>query len=146
MTGWPRMHRAVVALAFAAVVSLAAGLTAAILQAADAPAPDRPFDDRAVINLGDRRVELLYPGPGHSPDNTTAHIADEHLLFGGCLIRAGDTDWIGNVADADLPAWPATVERLVNRYPDLAVVIPGHGRPGDAALLPHTIQLARDAR
>ncbi len=112
---------------------------------------DHPFDTEATIDLGDIRIELYYPGPGHTRDNSVVYVARDRLLFGGCLVRADTTDWIGNTSDADVDAWPATIDRLIARYGGrVDVVVPGHGRPGDASLLPHTRQLAagaaRDAR
>lgn len=103
------------------------------------------FDATAEIDLGDGQVELFYPGAGHTPDNIVAFVREDSLLFGGCLVRAGHSDWIGNVEDADLPAWPATMDRVIERYGDARLVVPGHGRPGDASLLRHTRELAENA-
>ncbi len=119
----------------------ATALTRTLLGDAGA-AIDHPFDRRATIELGDVDVELFFPGAGHTRDNSVVYVAGDRLLFGGCLIRAATTDWIGNTADADLGAWPETMDRLIHRYRDAAIVVPGHGRPGDASLLPHTRQLA----
>jgi hypothetical protein len=47
------------------------------------------------------------------------------------------------VADADLAAWPTTIERLRARYSRARLVVPGHGEPGTLALLDHTLGLAR---
>lgn len=101
-----------------------------------------PFEASARIELGDVHVELWYPGAGHSPDNIVVYVEEERLLFGGCLVRAGASSWIGNLSDADLAAWPATMDRVIERYADAAVVVPGHGAVGDASLLPHTRALA----
>jgi glyoxylase-like metal-dependent hydrolase (beta-lactamase superfamily II) len=103
-----------------------------------------PFEGEAAIDLGDRRVEILYPGTGHSPDNVVVYLAEEQLLFGGCLVRAAEHD-IGNLGDADVAAWPATMDRLIERYGSAAVVVPGHGNVGDASLLHHTRALALKA-
>jgi len=37
------------------------------------------------------------------------------------------------------------MDRVIARYPDATIAVPGHGRPSDASLLPHTRQLAVDA-
>jgi metallo-beta-lactamase class B len=105
----------------------------------------RPFATTRSIDLGDRTVELFYPGAGHSPDNIVVYLPDQALLFGGCLIRAAASTWIGNLSDADLAAWPATVDRVIDRYPEARVVVPGHGEPGGTGLLAHTRKLAVDA-
>lgn len=103
-----------------------------------------PFASRAALDLGDVHVEVFFPGAGHSPDNVVVYVAEERLLFGGCLVRAGDT--IGNVQDADVGAWPAAMEQVIARYPNVKVVVPGHGATGDGSLLTHTRELALAAR
>lgn len=103
-----------------------------------------PVDAEAAIDLGDVRLEIYFPGAGHSPDNAVVYVREERLLFGGCLVRAADHD-IGNLSDADVGAWPATMDRLIARYGEAAVVVPGHGDLGDASLLSHTRDLARAA-
>jgi glyoxylase-like metal-dependent hydrolase (beta-lactamase superfamily II) len=103
------------------------------------------FEATARIDLGDLDLELFYPGAGHAPDNIVVHVREEHLLFGGCLVRAGETKGLGNLEDADLPAWPATMDRVMERYGSARTVVPGHGRSGDASLLLHTRTLAEQA-
>ena len=51
----------------------------------------------------------------------------------------------GNIADADLEAWPRAVTSLLAL--PVAVVIPGHGDRTDAGLIQHTLDvLARTPR
>ena len=58
------------------------------------------------------------------------------------LLREG---WLaknlGNVADADLAAWPASLERTRGQFPQMRIVVPGHGLPGGPDLLTHTREL-----
>jgi glyoxylase-like metal-dependent hydrolase (beta-lactamase superfamily II) len=104
------------------------------------------FETTTQIDLGDLHLELFYPGAGHAPDNIVVHVREEHLLFGGCLVRAGDASGLGNLEDADLPAWPATMDRVMERYGSARTVVPGHGRTGDASLLLHTRTLAEQGK
>ena len=88
------------------------------------------------------RIEIFSPGPAHAPDNVVVWLARERILFGGCMVRAAGTKALGNTADADLAAWPASARRLVERYAATArVVVPGHGERGGADLLTHTVTL-----
>jgi glyoxylase-like metal-dependent hydrolase (beta-lactamase superfamily II) len=98
--------------------------------------------DAHVFDLGGRAVEVFYPGPGHTIDNAIAYDAQTRVMFGGCLIRAAVTTDLGNTADAVVGEWRLSVARIAERYASLAIVIPGHGRPGDAGLLTHTMELA----
>lgn len=90
-------------------------------------------------------LEILYPGHGHSVDNIVVWLDRERILFAGCLVRAAESATAGNIADADLDSWVAALIRLRQRYPDAAIVIPGHGRQGELALIDHTIRLVEAA-
>jgi len=71
--------------------------------------------------------ELFFPGVGHAPDNIVVYFPAQRVLFGGCLIKPDTATTVGNVADADVSAWPGTVARVAARYGDARTVIPGHG-------------------
>jgi metallo-beta-lactamase class B len=43
------------------------------------------------------------------------------------LLRATTDNQIGSLGDADIDAYPVTLERLAKRYPNRRFVIPGHG-------------------
>lgn len=88
-------------------------------------------------------VELFYPGAAHSLDNLVAYVPSANVLYGGCAIHELSRTSAGNVADADLDAWPDSVERIQERYPDAGLVIPGHGLPGGPDLLEHTANIVR---
>lgn len=87
-------------------------------------------------------VQVFYPGGGHTRDNIVVAV-DGGVLFGGCLIRPGGTNSLGNTADADLDHWDEAVSAVAKRFPDRSVVIPSHGPPGGRELLDQTIQLVQ---
>ncbi len=96
-----------------------------------------------TLSFGTDRVELVYPGPAHSRDNIVAYFPRHRILFGGCMIQAGDS--VGNRSDADMAKWPSSVRKL--RAMKAAWVIPGHGERFDPGLIEHTLEvLAEDAR
>ena len=90
-------------------------------------------------------LEIFFPGAGHSRDNLVVWHAASGVLFGGCLVKEGGARELGNVADADVAAWPASLERARQRFPDVREVVPGHGLPGGPELLTHTQALLREA-
>jgi metallo-beta-lactamase class B len=47
----------------------------------------------------------------------------------------------GYLGDADTLMWSVTIAKLKAKYPQLKVVIPGHGKPGGVELLDYTEQL-----
>ena len=132
-----------------------------VLQAAGIPTLVRPqtvqlakvpdwkpilLTEDAVVTPAGTTLQVYYPGAGHTVDNAVVWLPDYQLLFGGCLVRALDNRALGNLQDADVAAWPATIARVLERYGKALYVVPGHGAPGDAALLRHTAELARVGR
>ena len=87
-------------------------------------------------------VEVLYPGPAHSPDNIVVWVPSARVLFGGCAVKSVESN-LGNLADADTRAWPDAIHRVMERYRQAEVVVPGHGAEGGRELLTHTLELLK---
>jgi len=102
-------------------------LTRQLARAARLPVPDRSLASSAVLELSGERLEVFFPGAGHTRDNATVWLPRFGVLYGGCLVKSAGAPDLGNLADADLAAWPASLARLVARYPAPALVVPGHG-------------------
>lgn len=102
--------------------------------------PENSFRDSLVLPVGNAYVTAKFFGEGHSRDNVVGYFPAENILFGGCLIKelgAGK----GYLGDANVAAWPGTVENVRKEYRSVAIVIPGHGEYGGEKLLDYTIQL-----
>lgn len=107
---------------------------------AELPQPQHVFGDVLTLSVGDKKVYAEHFGEGHTKDNIIAYFPEDKALFGGCLVKevgAGK----GNLEDANVEAWSATVEKIRQKYPDVEIVIPGHGKSGGVALLDYTIGL-----
>ena len=120
-------------------------LTARRAAARQAPLPDTLFDAVATIMMGTRSFEAFYPGAGHAPDNIVVWIPHAHILVGGCFIKDAGATTLGYVGDAALDQWPSALARAAERYPEAALVIPGHGAVGGLDLLHHTESLLQEA-
>jgi metallo-beta-lactamase class B len=84
--------------------------------------------------------ELFRPGAGHTPDNVVAWFPAQRVLYGGCFLKSVTSGGLGNVADAVLADWPASVQRARRAYPGAIAVVPGHGTiSGDP--MAHTLKL-----
>ncbi len=89
----------------------------------------------------DGPVQWFYPGPGHTADNIVLWLPQYQLLHGGCFVKAPRYPGLGNIADADVAAWPASLQRLKAKYPQAVIVVPGHGDVGDLQLLDYSLTL-----
>ena len=102
--------------------------------------PMQGFDDSLTLNVGNKKVYLRFFGEGHTKDNIVGYFPDGKAVFGGCLIKevgAGK----GNLEDANVAVWPETVRKLKQAYPQVGIVIPGHGKTGGVELFDYTIKL-----
>lgn len=89
-------------------------------------------------------AEVYFPGAGHAPDNVVVYFPRQRVLYGGCLVKADTATTVGNVADADVPGWPAAVARVRDRYPAARQVVPGHGAVSGPAALSVTERVIRE--
>lgn len=106
--------------------------------------PSNGFGDSLTLKVGSKKVYANFFGEGHTKDNIVGYFPSEKVMFGGCLIKeigAGK----GNLEDADVKTWSATVEKVKAKYPNTKIVVPGHGKIGDLSLLDYTINLFKNA-
>jgi metallo-beta-lactamase class B len=96
-----------------------------------------PIQDGLTLKFGSEEVRVFYPGPSQAPDKVVVFFPDRKLLFGSCMILAGDR--LGNTAEADMRLWPVAMRRL-EQFP-VNVVVPGHGTRLDPGLVQHTLDL-----
>jgi metallo-beta-lactamase class B len=60
--------------------------------------------------------------------------------LGGCLIKELEATK-GYLGDANVAAWSNTVKLVKKEFPNIKLVVPGHGAIGDSKLLDYTIDL-----
>jgi metallo-beta-lactamase class B len=105
--------------------------------------PDRVFhiEKGLFLKKGKLSFDVYFPGESHSPDNLTVYIKELGLLFGGCMVKSLESRNLGFTGDANMSEWPASVRKVQAKYPNAKLVIPHHGKWGDASLLQHTLDL-----
>lgn len=116
-------------------------LTAPIVEHLGAPFKISRWVETEKVRIGEHELELYYPGPGHSRDNVVVWMKEAKILFGGCLVKSGKSADLGNREAAVITAWPLSLLKLLDRYGDAELVIPGHGPPGGLNLIHHTLGL-----
>ncbi|OBI00937.1 MBL fold metallo-hydrolase [Mycobacterium sp. E2733] len=108
--------------------------TAEIDRAIAALRPPRRGLYDAAIDLGGRTVTIAHLGRGHTTSDLVVVARggadDPVVVFTGDLVEESGDPAID--ADSDLPAWPATLERLLAVGGADAIYVPGHGRVVDA--------------
>jgi metallo-beta-lactamase class B len=102
------------------------------------------FSDSIHIDFEGTDILLAYCGAAHTADNIIGWIASEKLLFSGSIIRCMENTNLGYIKDADLQAWPQTVENIKRQFGNASLIITGHGNAGGAELIGHTFSLLSD--
>jgi metallo-beta-lactamase class B len=105
------------------------------------PIPQNAFREEIVLTCGGTRVDVRYFGAGHTTDNVVVWLPRKNVLFAGCLVKSANATSLGNTADGDLKAYPATLRRVRAAYPQAKIVVPGHGNWGGLELISHTLAL-----
>jgi cyclase len=84
--------------------------------------PTRTFDQRLVLSVGDKTVELTDLGPAHTMSDTIAFVPDDKVVFTGDLLfnEGHPVIWTGPMEN-----WIAACEFIEALEPE--VVVPGHG-------------------
>lgn len=127
------------------VRSYANQMTVDIAKTKGLPVPQTGFADSLYLKLGETDICCYYLGGGHSADNIVVWFPSEKILFGGCLLKDVHTRSLGNLSDAVIKEWPVTVQKVLDKFPEAVIVVPGHGSVGGKELIEHTRDLLLEA-
>jgi len=92
--------------------------------------PDITFTDRMTIELGGKKVELIYPGLSHSNNLIVMNFLEERALFTVDILSVKRLPY-KNLGDAWFPDWINAVKKIETM--DFDILIPGHGKMGTKA-------------
>ena len=104
------------------------------------------MDKDTVFKVGQYTFQTYFPGPGHGPDNIIIWFEKEKILYGGCLIKSTEDRDLGNLSDANVKEYAATLENVKAKCKRPKYIIPGHGNWRDTTSLNHTLQMAQQLR
>jgi metallo-beta-lactamase class B len=124
----------------AGIPSHALDLTLELASASKATVPQHGFTQATQFLIGGKEVWVSFFGEGHTRDNVVGYFSQDHVLFGGCLIKEMNANK-GYLGDANVEAWYKTVQQVKDAFPLVNWVVPGHGKVGDASLLDYTIRI-----
>lgn len=102
--------------------------------------PKNSFKDSLILKAGSEKVIAKFFGEGHTKDNVVGYFPSEDIMFGGCLIKELDASK-GYLGDANVTDWSTTIEKVRKEYPNVNIIVPGHGEYGNKKLLDYTINL-----
>lgn len=91
--------------------------------------PGRTFSSALTLDLGDRTVELVHPGQGHTAGDLIVRIADADVVLMGDLVEESHAPGYGE--DAYPLAWPHALDLALELIGPETVVVPGHGAAAD---------------
>lgn len=102
--------------------------------------PQIGFEIQNEIKIGGEQIVNRHFGEAHTSDNIISYIPSEELIFGGCMVKSIKAPE-GNLEDANIEEWSNTIQNIKDDYPNLQVIVPGHGKHGGLELLDYTIEL-----
>ena len=86
---------------------------------------DHTFSSVKVLDLGDRPVELVHPGRGHTAGDAVVRVPDADVVLAGDLVEECGPPAYGE--DSYPLDWPGTLDVVLNLVGRDTVVVPGHG-------------------
>ena len=86
-----------------------------------------------ALDLGDRQVELVHPGRGHTAGDLVVRVPDADVLLAGDLVEESAVrQGVPGFGDDCYPMeWPLSLDIVLGLTTPTSVVVPGHGAPVD---------------
>ncbi|HET8604329.1 MAG TPA: MBL fold metallo-hydrolase [Marmoricola sp.] len=93
--------------------------------------PERTFSSALALDLGDRVVELVHPGRGHTAGDVVVRVPDADALLAGDLVEeSAARDGVPGFGDDCWPLeWPLALDLVLGLVTPDTTVVPGHGAP-----------------
>lgn len=85
--------------------------------------PNLTLDRKLSLFRGDREIQLIFLGRGHTGGDVVTYLPKEKIVFTGDLMLP----FLAYMGDGYVDEWPDTLEAL--KRLDFQTVLPGHGPP-----------------
>jgi glyoxylase-like metal-dependent hydrolase (beta-lactamase superfamily II) len=95
------------------------------LLATEVVPPTETFSSVWAVDLGDRLVELVHPGRGHTDGDIVIRVPDTDVVYAGDLIESSAPPSYGT--DCFPLEWPDSLDLVIGLLTTDSVVVPGHG-------------------
>lgn len=93
--------------------------------------PTRTFSSVLALDLGDRAVEVVHPGRGHTGGDCVVLVPDADVVLAGDLVEEAGGAVPGFGDDCWPMEWPLALDVVLQLTRRTSVVVPGHGAPVD---------------
>lgn len=105
----------------------------AAVAATEVVVPEQTFSSAIALDLGDRMVELIHPGRGHTAGDLLVRVPDADLVLAGDLVEeSGDRGSVPGFGEDCYPMeWPLSLDIVLGLTTSSSIVVPGHGAPVD---------------
>jgi glyoxylase-like metal-dependent hydrolase (beta-lactamase superfamily II) len=94
----------------------------------DRPIPTTTFVDNTTLTIGNKTIQLTYPGPYHERGNIFIYVPEQKVLMAVDQIAPGEVPWKHLAATPEVPALIRSYDQAL-AY-DFDVYVPGHGETG----------------
>lgn len=93
--------------------------------------PQDTFSSAKVVDLGDRQVEVLHPGRGHTGGDAVVWLGYADVMLAGDLVEESEErGHVPGFGDDCFPLeWPTTLDLVISMVGPSTTVVPGHGNP-----------------
>ena len=97
------------------------------------------YEDKMIVHMGDRVIELLHPGPAHTYGDTMVYLPQEKVLFSGDVAFHYLTPL---ARDGHVSNWIKITNGILNHL-DVTTLMPGHGPVSDKEAVGKTLKYLR---
>ncbi|HKO78987.1 MAG TPA: BlaB/IND/MUS family subclass B1 metallo-beta-lactamase, partial [Chitinophagaceae bacterium] len=102
------------------------------------------MEQDTIFSVGQYKFQIYYPGQGHTADNIVIWFDKDKVLYGGCLVKSVEAKDLGNLEDANVKEWPATIKKIQAKFKTPKFIIPGHQSWTSKESLNHTLKLIQE--
>jgi glyoxylase-like metal-dependent hydrolase (beta-lactamase superfamily II) len=92
------------------------------------PIPTTTFLDNTTLNIGNKTIQLIYPGPYHQRGNIFIYVPEQKVLMAVDQLSPDEVPWKHLAATPEVPALERSYDQAL-AY-DFDVYVPGHGNTG----------------
>lgn len=104
------------------------------------------IDKDSIFKVGQFSFQTYFPGQGHAPDNIVIWFEKEKILYGGCLVKSVEDSNLGNLSDANVKEYAATIKNVQEKCKKPRYIITGHGNWTSTKTLKHTLIMAQQLK